>query len=108
VSPYSRCSEAQANEFLTSIHFLLFLVSLPILIPYVDRAHATMLFWLRPSRQIRAPVYSFKQRIQRRRIITTYGPLYLLVMGFGACLIVLPVVFRSHINKDDCKICNSI
>jgi 1,3-beta-glucan synthase len=31
-----------AADFLT-IHALLFLVSLPILIPYIDRAHATML-----------------------------------------------------------------
>ncbi|KAJ6618713.1 hypothetical protein B0H10DRAFT_2217447 [Mycena sp. CBHHK59/15] len=30
-------------------HFLLFMLTPPMLIPYFDRLHATCLFWLRPS-----------------------------------------------------------
>lgn len=51
-------------------HFLLFMLTPPILIPYFDRFHATILFWLRPSKQIRAPLYSLKQRRQRRWIVS--------------------------------------
>ncbi|KAJ7598244.1 hypothetical protein C8J56DRAFT_770089 [Mycena floridula] len=39
-------------------HLLLFMLSPPLLIPGLDRLHAVMLFWLRPSKQIRAPLYS--------------------------------------------------
>lgn len=70
-------------------HFLLFLLSPPLLIPYFDRLHATalceyflacwlilllmfifFLVWLRPSKQIRAPLYSIKQKRQRRWIVS--------------------------------------
>ena len=29
--------------------------------------------WLAPNKQIRAPIYSFKQRTQRRKIVATYS-----------------------------------
>ena len=72
-------------------HFLLFMLTPPLLVPYIDRIHATMLckylyfgcslhltiltdrfvlVWLRPSKQIRAPLYSVKQRKQRRLIVS--------------------------------------
>jgi 1,3-beta-glucan synthase len=66
-------------------HLLLFLLTLPMMIPYFDRIHATCLckfllarlencididlVWLRPSQQIRAPVYFSKQKKQRRWIV---------------------------------------
>ncbi|KAF9078383.1 1,3-beta-glucan synthase [Rhodocollybia butyracea] len=88
-------------------HILLFMLTPPILIPYFDRVHATLLFWLRPSKQIRAPLYSFKQKRQRRWIIIKYGGLYVLVIAVFVALIAIPAIFRSslHIN---CSICNSI
>jgi 1,3-beta-glucan synthase len=70
-------------------HVLLFILTPPVLVPYFDRIHATLLcmysrqliwgyaltqntiitVWLRPSKQIRAPLYSIKQRRQRRSIV---------------------------------------
>jgi len=50
-------------------HFLLFLLAIPTLIPGFNTIHATALLWLRPSKQIRAPLYSIKQRSMRRKII---------------------------------------
>jgi 1,3-beta-glucan synthase len=50
-------------------HLVLMILTIPTLIPGFDRLHATMLFWLRPSRQIRPPIYSFRQRSQRRKIV---------------------------------------
>lgn len=57
-----------AADFITC-HMLLLLLSFPMLIPFFDRLHATMLFWLSPSQQIRPPIYSLRQRSQRRKIV---------------------------------------
>jgi len=69
-------------------HIVLFVLSVPLIIPYFDRLHATALcesftkilihdsdtdtwiVWLRPSKQIRAPLYSIKQKKQRRWIVS--------------------------------------
>lgn len=48
---------------------LLFILTPAAIIPYFDRLHSTMLFWLAPSQQIRPPIYSFRQRSQRRKIV---------------------------------------
>ena len=72
-------------------HLLLFILTPPILIPYFDRFHATILckfdhmllpllhdvlilflVWLRPSKQIRAPLFSIKQKRQRRWLVSTF------------------------------------
>lgn len=52
---------------------------------------ASLPVWLRPSKQIRSPIFSFKQRALRRKIIFKYGVLYACVFAFFAALIVLPV-----------------
>jgi 1,3-beta-glucan synthase len=96
-----------AADFLTA-HFLLFMLTVPMIIPFVDRLHSTMLFWLRPGKQIRAPIYSFKQRAQRRKIVFKYTIVYLCVLAFFVALIVLPIIFRSVIDQQNCTICQSI
>ncbi|KAJ7165082.1 1,3-beta-glucan synthase [Mycena filopes] len=88
-------------------HILLLMLTPPVLIPYFDRFHATILFWLRPSKQIRAPLYSIKQRRQRRWIIIKYGVIYILVVALIVCLIALPVLFRTSLHFD-CSICQSL
>ncbi|KAF8515805.1 putative 1,3-beta-D-glucan synthase subunit [Hysterangium stoloniferum] len=95
-----------SSDFLLG-HVLLFMLTPPLLVPYADRLHATMLFWLRPSKQIRPPLYSRKQKRQRRLIILKYGTLYLLVMAIFAALIALPAIFRSSIRVQ-CSFCTSI
>jgi 1,3-beta-glucan synthase len=86
-------------------HLLLFMLTPPILIPYFDRFHATLLFWLRPSKQIRAPLYSIKQKRQRRWIIIKYGIVYLVVFGIFAALIALPLALRNHLHFN-CSLCD--
>ncbi|KAJ7326188.1 1,3-beta-glucan synthase [Mycena albidolilacea] len=88
-------------------HILLLMLTPPVLIPYFDRFHATILFWLRPSKQIRAPLYSIKQRRQRRWIIIKYGIVYLLVIALIVALIALPVIFRTSLHFN-CSICQSL
>jgi 1,3-beta-glucan synthase len=108
-------------------HILLFFLSLPCLIPKFDVVHSVSLFCkcssrelflyalisimfsgLRPSRQIRAPIFSYKQRTQRRRIVLKYTVVFYTVFAAFAALIVLPVVFRDDLNAINCSICDSI
>ncbi|TDL27462.1 glycosyltransferase family 48 protein [Rickenella mellea] len=88
-------------------HLLLFIMTPPILIPFIDRLHATILFWLRPSKQIRAPLFSTKQKRQRRWTVLKYGLTYVLVFSMFAALIALPVLFRDHITFN-CTLCTNI
>lgn len=95
-----------SSDFLLG-HLLLFILTPPILVPYIDKAHSTMLckcwillnpcarwadiriVWLRPSKQIRAPLYSMKVRKQRRWMVIKYGIVYAVAAGAFAALIVL-------------------
>ncbi|KAL7412625.1 glucan synthase [Mrakia frigida] len=75
-----------AADFI-ACHILLLILTVPLFIPYIDRIHSVMLFWLAPNKQIRPPIYSFKQRNQRRKIIAGYSVLYFFVIAFFAALI---------------------
>ncbi|KAJ8082249.1 1,3-beta-D-glucan synthase [Marasmius tenuissimus] len=87
-------------------HVLLFMLTPPILIPYFDRFHATILFWLRPSKQIRAPLYSIKQKQRRRWMIIKYGIFYICVLAAFVALIAIPAIFRSTLHMN-CSLCKS-
>jgi hypothetical protein len=63
--------------------------SLPTLIPGFNTLHAMALLWLRPSKQIRAPLYSLKQARQRRNIIARYGVLFYLNFAIFLALIIV-------------------
>ncbi|EGN92450.1 glycosyltransferase family 48 protein [Serpula lacrymans var. lacrymans S7.3] len=95
-----------SSDFLLG-HILLIILSVPIFIPFIDRLHSTMLFWLRPSKQIRAPLYSTKQKRQRRWIVIKYTLLYIIVVAALAALIILPAIFRDHITFH-CTLCQNI
>ena len=104
-----------AGDFLLG-HFLLF-VMLPVLvIPYVDKIHSVMLFWLRPryvhqfhymerlrltffSRQIRPPIYSLKQSKLRKRRVIRYAILYFILFVVFLALVVGPVVAVGPLSK---------
>ena len=80
-----------AADFILS-HLLLFLL-LPVLcIPLIDKWHSVILFWLRPSRQIRPPIFSMKQNRLRKRIVRRYATLYFIVFIIFVALIVGPLV----------------
>ncbi|OTA89321.1 glycosyltransferase family 48 protein [Hypoxylon sp. CO27-5] len=79
-------------------HFLLFMMLPIILIPKVDTLHSMMLFWLRPSRQIRPPIYSMKQSKLRRRRVIRYAILYFVMLVVFLALIVGPAVGGKQIG----------
>ncbi|KEZ45482.1 1,3-beta-glucan synthase component FKS1 [Scedosporium apiospermum] len=81
-------------------HILLFLMLPVILIPKVDMIHSMMLFWLRPSRQIRPPIYSMKQTKLRRRRVIRYAILYFVMLVVILGLIVGPTVAGSKITTN--------
>ncbi|KAI0306588.1 1-3-beta-glucan synthase [Multifurca ochricompacta] len=98
-----------SSDFLLG-HILLIILTPPTLIPFFDRLHSTMLceiisiiiflstdeisVWLRPSKQIRPPLFSTKQKRQRRWIVFKYTILYIIVVALLASLIVL----RKHLT----------
>ncbi|ODV94603.1 hypothetical protein PACTADRAFT_50477 [Pachysolen tannophilus NRRL Y-2460] len=89
-----------AGDFVLG-HIILF-CQFPILcIPLIDRWHSTMLFWLKPSRQIRPPIYSLKQARLRRRMVRKYMTLYFTVFATFAAVIVGPAVASGYVNIDD-------
>ncbi|KAF8921305.1 1,3-beta-glucan synthase [Mucidula mucida] len=95
-----------SSDFLLA-HLLLMILTPPLLIPFINSLHSTMLFWLRPSKQIRPPLFSTKQKRQRRWIVIKYSITYLIVISFLAALIILPALFRDVITFD-CTLCKSI
>ena len=77
-------------------HVILFMLFPICLIPWIDRRHSTMLFWLRPGKQIRPPIFSAKLRSQRQRVAWSYGALFGLVF-VTFIMIVGPLVFHQYI-----------
>lgn len=76
-------------------HALLFLMCPVILIPYVDKVHSIMLFWLRPSRQIRPPIYTAKQTKLRRRRVIRFSVLYFFLLFVFLVVFVGPIAAKS-------------
>ncbi|OAA49501.1 beta-1,3-glucan synthase catalytic subunit [Metarhizium rileyi] len=76
-------------------HWLLFMMLPVIMVPQVDKLHSMMLFWLKPSQQIRPPIYSMKQSKLRRRRVTRYAILYFVLLIVFIGLIVGPVVLKK-------------
>ena len=78
-------------------HFILFCHFPILLIPYIDTLHSMMLFWLRPSRQIRPPIFSLKQTRLRKRMIRKYFCLYILILVLFVGCIVGPAIAAYHV-----------
>lgn len=86
-----------AGDFILA-HIILF-VQLPLLfVPLIDRWHSTMLFWLKPSRLIRPPIYSLKQAKLRKRMVRKYCSLYFLILVVFVVVIAAPAVASRFIK----------
>ena len=59
-----------------------------------------MLFWLKPSRLIRPPIYSLKQARLRKRMVRKYCVLYFAVLILFIVIIVAPAVASGQIAVD--------
>ncbi|CAG8433089.1 10718_t:CDS:2 [Diversispora eburnea] len=81
-------------------HIILFMLGPVCLIPWIDKLHSTMLFWLRPSKQIRQPIFSQKQKQRRSRIMWTYGFLFLIMFLLFSGLIAGPIFVGVNLKLD--------
>ncbi|KAK9768393.1 1,3-beta-D-glucan synthase [Basidiobolus ranarum] len=86
-----------ATDFLIG-HVILFVLFLLCLIPGIDKLHSMMLFWLRPSRQIRSPIYSLKQRKQRRFRILFYTLMFVIVFVFFLAVFIGPFFYQEYVT----------
>jgi len=86
-----------AGDFVLG-HFILFAMLPIIAIPKVDKAHSVMLFWLRPSRQIRPPIYSTKQSKLRKRRVWRFAVLYFALLVLFLALLVGPIVLAKTLR----------
>jgi 1,3-beta-glucan synthase len=88
-----------AGDFVLG-HMLLF-AHLPfIIIPKIDMIHSMMLFWLRPSRQIRPPIYTLKQSKLRRRRVWRFAVMYFLMFVLFLALIIGPIMAGKALGDD--------
>ena len=99
-------------DFITA-HLLLFALSIPLVVPFIDMIHSISLFWLRPSKQIHAPIYSLRQRAQRRSIVLRYSMVFLFAWIVFLALILVPVIVQATAysngdKKDLCHFCRTL
>ncbi|RDW56816.1 putative 1,3-beta-D-glucan synthase subunit [Coleophoma crateriformis] len=78
-------------------HLILFAMLPIIVIPQVDKIHSTMLFWLLPSQQIRAQIYTTKQSKLRNRRVLRYAILYFVIFVVFLALVIGPIFAGSTI-----------
>lgn len=79
-------------------HWIMF-AHLPMLcIPMIDRWHSMLLFWLRPSRQIRPPIFSLKQTKLRKRMVKKYASLYFFLLFIFLIALIAPAVAGKNLN----------
>jgi len=76
-------------------HILLFIMLPALCVPYIDKFHSVMLFWLRPSRQIRPPIYSLKQTKLRKRRVVRFAILYFTLFVLFMVLLIAPAVIGN-------------
>ncbi len=79
-------------------HLILFAQAPVLFIPFIDRWHSMMLFWLRPSRQIRPPIFSMRQNRLRKRMVQRYATLYFVLLLLFVGAIVAPSVAGTKIS----------
>ena len=99
-------------DFITA-HLLMFALSIPLVVPFIDMIHSISLFWLRPSKQIHAPIYSLRQRAQRRSIVLRYSMVFLFAWIVFLALILVPVIVQATAysngdKKDLCHFCRTL
>ncbi|KAJ1920292.1 1,3-beta-D-glucan synthase [Mycoemilia scoparia] len=96
------CKTIEASLFTADVlvgHLIFFFLSIFTLIPLIDRWHSALLFWLRPSKQIRPPIFSLKQRKQRRRASIIYGILFIVLFAVFLALVIIPQVIKIDASK---------
>ncbi|KAI8074154.1 1,3-beta-glucan synthase component-domain-containing protein [Gongronella butleri] len=86
------------NDFVLG-HAILFFLFPVTWIPFIDRLHSIILFWLRPSKQIRPSILSTRQQQKRTRMVLAYTPLFVLMFLLFASCFLLPILFLKPLTQ---------
>lgn len=89
-------------------HFILFFQIPLLFVPYIDKIHTMMLLWLKPDDQIRAPIFSTKQKQMRSKLVGRFCFLFFSILFLFLLLIVGPFVAQSYLPFDLTKMVSSI
>lgn len=77
-------------------HCILFAMTPFLFLPYVGKWHMSMIFWLKPSKSFRDPIYSKKISRKRKTRIIRYSILYLIMLTLAIGLILVPYFMRDY------------
>ena len=80
-------------------HFLLFALFPILLVPYIDTLHTSMLFWLKPSRQLTRPILNRSQMRRRNWRVAKYFALFSIVLAICVSILVVPPIFRHQLSQ---------
>lgn len=97
------CKTSEMTYFvgdLFAAHVILYTQIPILLIPYADKWHTLMLFWLKPGNQIRPRVLSKRQKKKRRLQAILYFFLFLFSMLLFAFIFVIPTIFTKYLKID--------
>ncbi|RIA87344.1 Glycosyltransferase Family 48 protein [Glomus cerebriforme] len=79
-----------AKDFILG-HILLFMLMPIFLIPWIDKWHFTMLFWLKPNKKVKIPIFLQKKKYN----IWIYGLLFIMIFIIFIGLIVSPLIINN-------------
>ncbi|GMM33498.1 hypothetical protein DASC09_008230 [Saccharomycopsis crataegensis] len=82
-------------------HFILFIQTPILFLPYIDKWHSLMLFWFTPTKDSLAPSISSKRKLRRRRIVMRYSLLYFLIMITCLTSIIVAPFTASYIPNPE-------
>ncbi|KAI5968724.1 GSL2 [Candida margitis] len=97
------CKTSEMSYFvgdLFAAHVILYAQIPILLIPYADKWHTLMLFWLKPGSQIRPRVLSKRQKKIRRLQAVLYVFVFLASTVLFASIFVVPTVVTKYFEVD--------
>lgn len=80
-------------------HFILFVQTPVLLIPYVDKWHTMVLFWLNPGKHIRSPIFPYRTKKRRQRLFRKYSVLYFIILFLFIGLFVGPRFIPKQVKQ---------
>lgn len=97
------CKTSELSFFVNDLvigHFILFLQFPLLFVPYIDKWHTLMLFWLKPSSQLRPRLLSKKQRRKVRVSVQFYFCVFVIMLMLFSAVIIGPLVLTRVFDVD--------
>lgn len=80
-----------AQDFLLG-QTLLLILSIPLLVPCIDRIHTIMLFWTKVNRPFYSPLLSQKDRVEKAKTISKFMVVFLVINLILVTLVIAPII----------------